>query len=143
VPAVALDHPINHDAAPQPNGSAAIEEAIRTALSVPAGEMIHLGAPTTHLAADRPEVQTALSHAGRLPGDPVDTLKRCLDDLLTCLHARRVRQAVATLAGALLRAPHGEMSANDVLKRIVTAMADTSAGSDDRPGYPRRLHIRR
>jgi hypothetical protein len=128
VPAVALDHPINHDAAPQPNGSAAIEEAIRAALSVPAGEMIHLDAPTTHLAVDRPEVQAALRHAGRLPGDPVDTLERCLDDLLACLHSPRIRRAVGVLSGALLRTPRGEMSADDVLRHIVTAMAGAGAG---------------
>jgi hypothetical protein len=102
--------------------------------------MIHLGAPTTHIAADRPEVQHALHHASRLPDDPVDHLERCLDDTLACLHSPRVRHTVAKLAGELTRAPGGELAAEDVLRTIVVAMGETPAG--DHPGHPRTIHVR-
>jgi hypothetical protein len=54
-------------------------------LALAAAEMIHLDAPATRIAADRPEVRHALRHAGRLPGDPVARLERCLDDTLARL----------------------------------------------------------
>jgi hypothetical protein len=122
------------------SGRDQVEERIRLALSVPAAEMIHLAAATTHIAADRPEVQHALRHASRLPGDPVDHLERCLDDLLATLHSPKVRHAVAKLAGELVRAPGGEMGADDVLRSIVVAMGETPA--DDHPGHPRRIYVR-
>jgi hypothetical protein len=107
---------------------------------LPAGKRIAPGAPTTHIAADRPEVQHALRHASRLPGDPVDTLERCLDDTLACLHSPKVRHAVTRLAREL-RAPAGELGADDVLRSIVVAMAETPAG-DDQPMHPRTIWIR-
>ena len=119
-----------------------VEERIRLALSVPAGEMIHLDAPTTHIAADRPEVQHALRHASRLPGDPVDTLERCLDDTLATLHSPKVRHTVTKLARALVRAPGGEMAADDVLRSIVVAMGEPPADADDRPTHPPTIYVR-
>jgi hypothetical protein len=44
------------------------------------------------------------------------------------------------LAGALIKAPAGEIAAADVLEPIIIAMAETPAG--DHPGHPRRAHIR-
>jgi hypothetical protein len=52
------------------------------------------------MAADRPEVQHALRHAGCLPVNPVDNLEWCLDDTLATLHSRKVRHTVAALAVA-------------------------------------------
>jgi hypothetical protein len=140
VPDISLHRPVDLGDEPA-SGRDAIEDHIRLAISVPAGEMIHLGAPTTHIAADRPEVQHALRHAGRLPGDAVDRLERCLDDTLACLHSPKVRHTIAALAGELLRAPGGEMGADDVRQAIVVAMADAH-GADDCPGHPRTIYVR-
>jgi hypothetical protein len=142
VPGVSLHRPVDFGGELASSDRDQIEERIRLALSVPAGEMIHLGADTRHIAADRPEVQHALRHAGRLPGDPVDNLERCLDDLLATLHSPKVRHAVAKLAGALVRAPGGEMGADDVLRSIVVAMSEMPADADDQPGHPRTIHVR-
>jgi hypothetical protein len=92
------------------------------------------------LPADRPEVQHALRHASRLPGDPVDRLERCLDDLLATLHSPKVRHTVAKLGSELVRAPGGEMAAAHVLETIVLAMAEPPVG--DHPGHPRRIFVR-
>jgi hypothetical protein len=138
--AVSLHWPVDLDDGPASSRDQG-EERIRLALAVPAGEMIHLGAATTHIAADRPEVQHALRHAGRMPGDAIDHLERCLDDTLACLHSPKVRHTVAKLAGELVRAPGGEMGADDVLRSIVLAMAETPE-ADDHPGHPRRIFVR-
>jgi hypothetical protein len=140
VPPVSLHRPVDLDDEPASSRDQG-EERIRLALSVPAGEMIALNAPTTHIAADRPEVQHSLRHASRLPGDPVDRLERCLDDTLACLHSPKVRHAVTRLAGELVRAPGGEMSADDVQRAIVLAMAETPE-ADDRPAHPRTIWVR-
>jgi hypothetical protein len=141
VPDISLHRPVDLGDEPA-SGRDAIEDHIRLAISVPAGEMIHLGAPTTHIAADRPEVQHALRHAGRLPGDAVDRLERSLDDLLACLHSPKVRHAVSRLAGELVRAPGGEMAAEDALQTIVLAMAETLADSVYQPAHPRTIYVR-
>jgi hypothetical protein len=52
VPAVSLHGPVALGTEPA-SGRDLIEERIRLALSVPAAEMIHLGADTRHIAADR------------------------------------------------------------------------------------------
>jgi hypothetical protein len=140
VPAVSLHRPVDLEDKPASSRDQG-EERIRLALSVPAGEMIHLGAPTTHIATDRPEVQHALRHAGRLPGDPVDRLERCLDDTLACLHSPKVRHTVTKLASELVRAPGGEMPAEDALRSIVLAMGETPE-ADDRPMHPRKIFVR-
>jgi hypothetical protein len=141
VPAISLHRLVDLGDEPT-SGPDAIEERIRMALAAPAAEMIALGATTTHIAADRPEVQAALRQASGLPGDPVDHLERCLDDLLACLHSPRVRHTVAKLASDLLRAPGGELGADDVLRSIVLAMGETPAGGDSGPGHPRTIWIR-
>jgi hypothetical protein len=140
VPAVSLHRPVDLDGELAATDRDQIDERIRLALAVPAGEMIALGAPTTHIAADRPEVQHALRHAGRLPGDPVDRLERCLDDTLATLHSPKVRHTVTKLAGALVRAPGGEMTADHVLETIILGMGETPAG--DHPAHPRRIYVR-
>jgi hypothetical protein len=140
VPDISLHRPVELGDDAAASGRDQIEERIRLALAVPAAEMMHMGAPTTHIAADRPEVQHALRHAGRLPGDPVDRIERCLDDLLATLHSPKVRHTVTKLASALVRAPAGTMSAEDVLERIILAMGETPAG--DHPAHPRTIWIR-
>jgi hypothetical protein len=140
VPDISLHRPVDLGDEPASDRDA-IEEHARKALSIPAGEMIALGAPTTHIAAERPEVQHALRHAGRLPGDPVDHLERCLDDLLACLHSPKVRHAVTRLASELVRAPGGELAAEDALRTIVLAMGETPAG-DVQPMHPRKIFVR-
>jgi hypothetical protein len=142
VPAVSLHRPVDLGAARASTDRDQAEERIRLALSVPAGEMIALGAPTTHIAADRPEVQYALRHAGRLPGDPVERLERCLDDTLATLHSPKVRHTVAKLASELVRAPGGELGADDVLRSIVLAMSETPADGADQQAHPRTVWIR-
>jgi len=139
-PALSLHRPVDLDDEPASSRDQG-EERIRLALSAPAGEMIHLGAPTTHIAADRPEVEHALRHAGRMPGDPIDHLERCLDDTLATLTSPKVRHAVTRLAGELVRAPGGEMGADEVLRSIVLAMGETPE-EDDRPAHPRTIWIR-
>jgi hypothetical protein len=142
VPAVSLHRLVELDHEPASTDRDQIEERIRLSISVPAGEMIALGAPTTHIAADRPEVQAALRHARRLPGDPVDRLERCLDDTLATLHSPKVRHTVTKLAGELVRAPGGELGADDVLRTIVVAMAERPAGGVDQPMHPRTIYVR-
>jgi hypothetical protein len=142
VPAVSLHRPVDLGDELSSTNRDEIEDHIRLAISVPAGEMIHLGAATTHIAADRPEVQHALRHASRLPGDPVDRLERCLDDLLACLHSPKVRHTVAALASAITRAPGGEMAADDVLETVVLAMAaELPDDAYDGPGHPRKIFV--
>jgi hypothetical protein len=141
VPASSLHRPVDLGGEPASDREA-IEEHTPKALSVPAGEMIELGAPTTHIAADRREVQHALRHAGRLPGDPIGHLERCLDDTLACLHSPKVRHMVAKLASELVRAPGGAMVADDVLRAIVMAMGETPADGADQPTHPRTIWIR-
>jgi hypothetical protein len=103
--------------------------------------MLHLGADGRHLAADRDDVKRALAMAAWLgDGDTVDALEPIFDDVCATLTSPRIRHAVTTLAGALIKAPAGEMAAADVLERIIIAMAETPAG--DHPGHPRRIYIR-
>jgi hypothetical protein len=94
------------------------------------------------LPDDRPEVQHALRHAGRLPGDPVDHLEQCLDDTLACLHLPKVRHTVTRLASELVRSPGREMAAEHVLRTIVVAMAETPADGVDQPTHPRTIWVR-
>jgi hypothetical protein len=141
VPALSLHRPVDLGDEPAA-GREAIEQSIRLALAVPSGEMIALDTPTTHIATDRPEVQHALRHACRMPGDPIDHLERCLDDVLACLHSPKVRHTVAKLADELIRAPRGELAAEDALRSIVLAMGETAPSGDDQPAHPRTIWVR-
>jgi hypothetical protein len=115
VPNVSLHQRPDHAQESEPNGREAIERAVALVLASVVAEMLHLGADGRHLAADRSDVQRALALAGRLgDGDPVDHLEPIFDDLCATLHSPKVRHTVAKLAGALLRAQGGELSANDV-----------------------------
>jgi hypothetical protein len=94
------------------------------------------------LAADRDDVQRALSLAGGLgAGDPVDHLEPVFDDLVATLTSPRIRHAVARLAGELIRAPGGEMSGDDVLRAVVVGMGERPA-DDDQPAHPRKMWVR-
>jgi hypothetical protein len=140
---ISLGRAIDHAADPSSRDRDGLEEAIRLALAGAAGEMIHLNADATHLAADRPDVQAAMRHASRLPGDPVDHLERCLEDVLACLHSPKVRHAVAVLADALLKTPRGELTGDAATKLMSTAVCDRRSASADYPGHPRKIIIRR
>lgn len=107
----------------------------------PHGEMIHLGADSRHLSADRQDVRRALALASELgDGDPVDVLEPIFEDLVACLKSPKVRHAITTLAGALLRSPRGEMAADDAERAIILAMAEEPV-IDDQPGPPRRIYV--
>jgi hypothetical protein len=140
---ISLHQPIEHAAEPVPKGRADLEERCRHALAAPAGEMIYLNASTTHISADRDDVQHALGLARQLGGDdPVDALEHHLDDTLACLRSPRVWNAVRTLAGALMRAPRGEMSAKDAERVVRQALHDRRGADLSRAGHPRRIYVR-
>jgi hypothetical protein len=141
VPAVSLHRPPEHSQEPEPNGREAIETAIALVLAGVVGEMLHLGANGRHLAADRDDVKRALALAARLgEGDPVDHIEPIFDDLCATLRFPRIQHAVAKLAGELLRAPGGEMGADDVQRAIVLAMGETPEG--EHVAHPRTIWIR-
>jgi hypothetical protein len=59
------------------------------------------------------------------------------------MHSLKVRHTVAKLASELVRAPGGEMTAADVLERIILAMAaELPVDAADQPAYPRTIWIR-
>jgi hypothetical protein len=141
VPRIALGQPVDHRADPEPQGQEAIETEIRLVLACVVGEMLHLGADGRHLAVDRDDVKRALALASRLgEGDPVDHLEPVFDDLCATLTSPKVNHAIAALAGELIRSPSGTMSAEDVLEKIVLAMAETP-DADDQPAHPRRIYV--
>jgi hypothetical protein len=143
VPAVSLHRTPDHSQEPEPNGPEAIEDAIRLVLGSVVAEMLHLGADGRHLAVDRDDVKRALALAGRLgDGDPVDHLEPVFDDLVATLASPKVRHTVAKLAGELVRAPGGELGADDVRRAIVLGMAETPADGDDQPAHPRTIWVR-
>lgn len=88
----------------EPKTSDQTEEASRLLLSVPVGEMLHVGgSPDQHVTADRAEVQKALSLAARLgPGDPVDHLEPIYQSVIDTLTSPRIWRGVQALAGGLL-----------------------------------------
>jgi len=143
VPRIALHQPVDHGAGDEPQGQEAIETEIRLVLACVVGEMLHLGADGRHLAADRDDVKRALAMAARLgDGDTVDALEPIFDDVCATLTSPRIRHAVTTLAGALIKAPAGEMlppmflsgSASPWLRRRRAITRDILGGStsDDR-----------
>jgi hypothetical protein len=141
--AMSLHRPPDQAQEPEPHGREAIENAIGLVLGCVVGEMLHLGADGRHLAADRDDVQRALSLAGRLGnGDPVDHLEPIFDDLVATLTSPRIRHSIATLAQAILRAPGGTMSADDVLERIILAMADKLPVDADQTPPSRKIFVR-
>ncbi len=140
---VRLHQPVDRATEPAPKNRDQIEERIRLLLSVPAAEMLHLGAETTYLAAERPEIKAALAMARQLGGDePVDHLERCLDDTLASLKSPRIRHAIGALGAALMRAPRGEMGAAEAQRTIRAALRDRRAVDFDRPGHPRTIYVR-
>jgi hypothetical protein len=105
--------------------------------------MLHLGADGRHLAADREDVQRGGALAAWLgDGDPVDHLEPIFDDLVATLTSPKVRHSIAALASELLRAPSGELGAEDVLRSIVLAMGETPADGAYGPAHPRTIWIR-
>lgn len=142
VPPLSLRQPIDHGADMAPKSREATEDAIRLLLACAVGEMLHLGADGRHLA-DREDVQRALALAGRLGGgDPVDHLEPIYEDLLACLKSPKVKHAVKALAAALLRSPRGEMAAEDALRTIILALAETPADAAEQEAHPRRIYVR-
>jgi hypothetical protein len=143
VPAVSLHRPPDHAPEREPRGREAIETAIALVLGSVVGEMLHLGTDGRHLAVDRDDVKRAMGLAAQLgDGDPVDHLEPIFDDLCATLTSPKVRHAIAALAGELLRAPGGEMAAEDVLQTIVLAMGDPRVDADDGRGHPRTIFVR-
>jgi hypothetical protein len=142
VPAVSPHRPVDLDHEPA-SGREAIEVAIGLVLASVVGEMLHLGADGRHLAADREDVQRGGALAARLgDGDPVDHLEPIFDDLVATLTSPKVRHSIAALASELLRAPSGELGAEDVLRSIVLAMGETPADGAYGPPHPRTIWIR-
>ena len=140
---ITLGQPVDHGAKHEPQGREAIETEIRMVIACVVGEMLHLGADGRHLAGDRDDVKRAIALAGRLgDDDPVDYLETIFDDLVACLRSPKIRHAVAKLAGALVRAPGGELEADDVLRTIVLAMGETPEHGADQPTHPRTISIR-
>jgi hypothetical protein len=133
VPDVSLHRPPDHSQEPEPDGREAIERAVGLVLAGVVGEMLHLGADGRHLAL--------VAKLG--DGDhPVDALEPIFDDLCATLTSPRIGHAVAKLASELVRAPGGEMGADDVRRVIVLGMAETPAGGDDQPAHPRTIWVR-
>jgi hypothetical protein len=138
---VSLHRPIDDDE-PEPTASDEIEAAIRTRIADAVGEMLAAGGrPVDHLPSDRPEVKHALRLAGQLPGDAIDHLERCFEDLCATLHSPRVKRAISDLAEALLSAPRGEMSRDEVSRRIVRSVRAAVAPSESMDAYPRTIHL--
>jgi hypothetical protein len=139
---VSLQRPINHDADPAAHDREGREEAIRLALAAGAGEMLHLGAPSTYLQHNTPGVAEALGLARKLPGrDPVDVMDEQLDHLCATLCSPKVRAAVLALAGALLRAPGGEMGGDDARRVIEKAVRSPLRRGHEQPMHPRTIHV--
>jgi hypothetical protein len=130
--------PIDHGADPAPRDREGLEEAIRLALAGAAGEMIHLGADTTHIAADRPDVQAALLYARRLPGDePVDHIERELDAVEATLRSPRVWHAVRKLAAVL--SDHRVIDGATAARVIRVAMISGQRAEIE--PHPRTIHL--
>jgi hypothetical protein len=141
---ISLQQPIDYAADPPPKSRDQIEEAIRLALAAGAGEMLHLGAPPTHLQHETPGVANALRLARKLPGrDPVDVLEEQLDHTCAAITSPKIWHATEKLAGALLQAPRGEMSGDDARRVIERAVRDPRSAKADCPGHPRKIIIRR
>ena len=124
---LSMFHAPTHHGVPEPKTREHFEDAIKSLLSLPTGEMLHLGGEARHhIVADRDEVRRALELAGRLgPGDPVDHLERVYDDLHATLASPKIWHCTTRLADTLLkeRLLSGERCAS-VLK---AAMIDPSA----------------
>jgi hypothetical protein len=143
VPALSIRQPIDHGPDVVPKSREATETAISLLLAAAVGEMLHMNAPASHLSADRPEIQRALtlvSHLGA--GDPVDTLEPVFEDLVACLKSPCVCRAVARLASALLRSPGGRMAADDASREIILGLAEAPASAGDQEAHPRRIYVR-
>jgi hypothetical protein len=142
-PAISLHRPPDHAHESDPRGRDAIENTIGLVLACVVGEMLHLGADGRHLAADRDDVRRALALATQLgDGDPVAHLEPIFDDSCATLTSPKVRNTVTKLAGALVRAPGGTMSADDVLERIILGMAAELPIDADQTAHPRRIFVR-
>jgi hypothetical protein len=138
---VSLTRPIDHAADPAPCDRDQIEEAIRLALAAGAGEMLHLGAPPTHLQHETPGVANALRLARKVPGcDPVDVIEEQLDHVCACLRSPKVRHTVAVLADALLKAPRGELTGDDAARVIARAVRERPA-ADGGAAHPRVIYV--
>jgi hypothetical protein len=143
VPPLSIRQPIDHGPDLAPKSRNATEDAISLLLACAVGEMLHLGADGRHLAADREDVQRALALAGKLgDGDPVDALELVFEDLCATLKSPIIRNAVARLSGALLRAPRGEMSGDDVTREIILGLADPPPDAADQEAHPRRIYLK-
>jgi hypothetical protein len=143
VPDVSLHKPVDLGDEPASTDRDQIETAIALLLGCVVAEMLHFGADGRHLAVDRDDVQRALALAARLgDGDRVDHLEPVFDDLCATLTSPRVKHTIAALAKALLRAPGGEMAAEDVLERIIIAMAADLPVADDQQAHPRKIFVR-
>jgi hypothetical protein len=139
---VSLQRPINHDADPVAHDREGLEEAIRLALAAGAGEMLHLGAPSTYLQHNTPGVADALGLARKLPGsDPVDVMDEQLDHLCATLCSPKVSAAVSALAAALLQARGGEMSGDDTRRVIEKAVRSPLRRGHEQPMHPRTIHV--
>jgi hypothetical protein len=68
--------------------------------------------------------------------------KPIFDDVVATLTSPRIKHKVAVLAGAILRAPAGTMSAVDVLERIILAMAAALPVAADQTAHPRKIFVR-
>jgi len=99
------------------------------------------GRPVDHLPRERPEVQHALRLAGKLPGDAIDNLEKCLDDLCATLHSPKIKRAIAAVAGALLTPPHS-LSGASARTIITRSIADPLDPSEVGEAYPRTMMIR-
>jgi hypothetical protein len=58
------------------------------------------------------------------------------------LTSPRIKHSIAVLAGAILRAPAGEMAAEDVLEKIVLATAADLPIDADQSPPPRKIFVR-
>jgi hypothetical protein len=92
-----------HFGIPEPRTPEHLEEAIKSLLSIPTGEMLHLGGEACHhIVADRGEVRRALELSRRLdPAEPVDAMEPIFDDLCATLGSPRIWHGVIRLANAL------------------------------------------
>lgn len=138
---ISMLSPPTHFGAPEPKTRQQTEEAIKLLLSVPTGEMLHLGGEDRdHIVHDRAEVRRALELAKRLgPGDPVDHLERVYDDLHATLVSPKIWHCTTRLAETLVkeRLLSGERCAS-VLK---AAMVDRRAAKFGPAPATRRITV--
>jgi hypothetical protein len=99
-----LSPPTQHGM-PEPGTREQVEESIKSLLSLPTGEMMHVGGETRHhIVADRDEVRRALDLSRRLnPAEPVDAMEPIFDDLCATFGSPRIWHGVTRLADALCK----------------------------------------